>query len=382
MLDAARRRCRPLASALLCGLIAVLPAGCASDRSPGVGEEGRTLRVDDEAFAQIGFRRDWTGFPILSPGQRLREMRPTERVVLVQETGSIVTALDPATGGVRWQAEIAGPLTRFVSVLLAEYRGRPAVLVSSETEIYVLEVDTGNLIGRESLARIATTGPEIVGRTAVFGTARGEVIGHTLVIAARAWGFDMNGPIESGPVLFGGRVVAAAAQSGEVAFLDATSGTLYGRGRMHAGAVVPPAVGDNAVYFASTDQSLYAFDPTSGREIWRFRTSRPLRWEPAFYDGTVYAQTGDQGFVALDAATGRPRWTNDRISGGRLVGVTDGRLLVFNGREAFLLSPDNGGILSNANLGNVADLQMFPFEDGDLFAMGRAGGVAKLVERF
>jgi len=41
------------------------------------------LVVDDEAFAKIGFRRDWTGFPIMSPGGTIREFFAGPDIIIV-----------------------------------------------------------------------------------------------------------------------------------------------------------------------------------------------------------------------------------------------------------------------------------------------------------
>ncbi len=370
-----------LAVAGVCSL--GLLGGCAS---LGIGDRGgdaSTLSVDDEAFSELGFRREWSGFPTMTKNGRVREIYVDAGNVVVQETGSTVSFLEPSTGRLRWDHRLGSALTKFVSVYPYTWRGVPAVLVSSESDVHVLQADTGNLLARQNLAKVVSTGPVIVGDVAIYGTAGGEIMGHSFTTGARMWGYDLNGPIQAGPAYVHGAVVGVA-DSGQLVSVEATSGSLFGLGAIFDGASTAPVAGDMLFFIASLDQSVWAFDPGNpSRAIWRYQTSEPLRVQPVVHAGALLVSTSDRGLVSLDQRNGRVQWSNDEVR-GEVVGVHDGRLVVFNAEthEAFTLSPTSGIVYQRVSLPTVAGIRFDRFVDGNLYAWGEGGVVAKFVTRF
>jgi outer membrane protein assembly factor BamB len=76
-----------------------------------------------------------------------------------------------------------------------------------------------------------------------------------------------------------------------------------------------PALGDDTVYVASTDGSVYAVDE-NGRQRWRYDTGDPVRSSPVLGKDPrggriVYVGSSDGRLYALDAETGRRRWSYD-----------------------------------------------------------------------
>lgn len=370
----------PIATLTMLVLCLSLGACSSSNKAPA-REKPMTLVVDDEAFAKLGFRRDWTGFPIMSPGGTIRELYADSNHVIVQETGSTVSALQPGTGQLRWHDRLGSRLTKYVSLAPFVYLGTPAVLVTSESEILVHQADTGNLLARQPLAKVVNTGPVLVGNIAIFGTASGEIMGHAVVPGARVWGHDLVGPIEAGPTYIDG-VVAAVADSGQLATLDATTGALIGRGAMFDGAITAPVAGDQLLFVASLDQSVWAFDPFNpASPVWRFQTAAPLTVQPTAHAGVLYVSTSERGLVALEQATGRVLWENAEVR-GEVICLHDGSLLVFHKGEAFTVSLTTGVVLQRTRLPTIAGLKADQFVNGNLYAWGGAGGVAKFVRRF
>ena len=76
----------------------------------------------------------------------------------------------------------------------------------------------------------------------------------------------------------------------------------------------PLAVND-AVYFGSTDGSLYALNSGDGSLRWKFPTRGPVNSSPAFSNGVVYAGSVDGSFYAVDAKTGAAKWKHDNKMG-------------------------------------------------------------------
>jgi len=366
---------------LACSLCALLPA--CSTFGPDTGEQRQItpLVVDDAAFAELGLRRDWTGFPIVGDRQRIREVYADPQHVVVQETGSTVSALDPDTGALRWHDRMGSPLIKYISLRPYTYRGVDAILVSSESEILIHQADTGNLLARQSLAKVVNTGPVINGNLAIYGTASGEIMAHAILPGVRVWGHDLNGPIETGPTYIRG-AVAAVSDAGQLACVSADTGSLFGRGRMFDGTATDPVAGDQLLFVASLDQSVWAFDPFSpARPVWRFQTPAPLTIQPTAHAGVLYVTTEDRGLVALDQASGRVIWENPEVR-GQVIALQRDRLLVFHEGQAWTVSPTSGVIYNHATLPTVAGLTTDRFVDGSIFAWGSGGGVAKFRARF
>ena len=335
----------------------------------------RAFQINHDDWARLGYRLDWRGFAHVGPRQRVTHLTPYEDIVVVHESGSVLSVLEADTGAVRNANELATPLTRF----LGHVRDGSHVIVSSESELFAVDVTTGNLLDRKPLAKVASTRPVLAEGLIINGTPAGEASAYLLGAPVRAWEFGMGDPFDAGPVGVGD-AGGWGSRSGNVAFLDAASGSLLGRARIFAGCDATPASDGSTMFIASLDQSVYAFHARGGELAWRVRTARPLRQQPTHHQGVVYVGTDDRGLLALDAATGAERWAAPGVS-GTVIAVRAGRLLVYNGSEAFTLDPDTGDVIERAVLPGVAILRSDAFVDGNLYAVSAQGVVAKFVPR-
>jgi len=334
--------------------------------------------VDHDAFAEIGFRLDWRGFPAVTPGERIRTMNKLGDVLVVQESGSSVTAMEPETGEVRWANQLAGPLTLFVGT----ERVRDRLYVASEPELYVLALDTGALLERQTYEKVVSTRPIPVGRVLIFGTPSGEILAHLTANEVKYWGFDGDDAIEYSPVRIG-RAVAAVTRAGDVLFVNAENGSLLGRSEIFRGPGAPLGEGAEQLYVASLDRSLYAFTPEGAELRWRYRTDSPLRDQPVEHEGVVYVSVASQGLVALDAGTGDVRWRSTGVSGS-VIGIRGGRLTVWDPetRRAFSIEPGSGEVVGQAEFPGVRLMTQSPFLEGPLYLASDSGVVARFRPRF
>lgn len=77
-----------------------------------------------------------------------------------------------------------------------------------------------------------------------------------------------------------------------------------------------PALGEDAIYVASTDGSVYAVDK-NGKQRWRYDTGDPVRSSPVLgrdpsgRGQILYVGSSDGRLYALDAETGKRRWSYD-----------------------------------------------------------------------
>jgi len=376
---------RSLAMAgLLLGLALVWTlGGCAGFGGGGAGGRERkvSLDLDDAALAELGFRREWQGFPYVPSGGRLEEiMVDHDRgVVLARESGSAVSALDDDSGRQRWRSRLATRLTRFVSIKAGVHRGRDTAIVSSEADIFLLDLDTGNLVGRQTYEKVVNSGPVLLGGGRLaYGTASGEVLIHDLNVSNKLWGHDLPGSIDQAPVLVNGAIGAVASQ-GHVVFLDQLTGALWSNFKIFGGTETRPIATDSGLMVvASVDQSLWAFDPRAGRIAWRVRTPSALTAQPSYHAGTVYCTIPDRGLTAFDASNGEELWNNQELT-GTVIGINSQRLLVWDGSSLATVSPSNGSLQNRAELPTVRHATTDRFEDGNLYLADNAGSIAKLI---
>ncbi|MFG0260230.1 MAG: PQQ-binding-like beta-propeller repeat protein [Phycisphaerales bacterium JB041] len=390
-------RCAGLAAAALClslGLSAGL-LGCGGSRpgtstgpsvSPSTAKARNTsasklierrraeFKIDHDVYADLGYRLDWRGFPVVQAGERIDFLDVYNDIIVAHESGATISALEASNGALRNSGQVANPLTRFVGNLRVD----DDIVVSSDNEIFVFSTATGALTSRSKLSRVVTTHPVYFGGQVVYGTAIGHVYARQVRRPIDAWAFDLGSPIDTDPVLVGS-TVAAVSRNGDIAMLDATTGLLVGKAKIYGGCDAAPVAGDAAVFFASLDQSIYAFE-LDGTLRWRIRTEQPLRVTPTYHNGVLYVPTSDKGLRAVDAITGAELWAQNQVA-GRVVGVRQGRLVTWNGRVAKLLDPASGDVVASHELPGVATLRPDRFEDGNLYVVSDGGIIAKFQPR-
>lgn len=373
------------ASALACLALTVLP-GCATqdpDRAEPYEFQPEAFRPLAESFEKLGYRWDWSGFPAPAEGQRIQFVQAWPDAVVTQDTGTKVTVIEPGSGRVRWSGEVASRLTRFVGLSRSPQGRGDRLICSSESEVFVLDLQTGNVVSRQRYEMVVNTPPLLIADVGVYGTPNGELLAHRFANGARAWAYQAEGPVEFPPILAGG-IIAGVTQAGQVSLIDASSGTLAGRARMYGGSAGTLATDGSLVFVASLDQSLYAFAP-SGQRVWQHRTSQPLAYAPACVGARVFCHTADQGFTCFEAGTGRILWSNPAVR-GTLIGTRKGvagadDLLVWDGATLFLLEPDRGATVTSAALTGIRKIVFDRFDNGVMYAVNRAGVVGRFIPK-
>lgn len=369
-----------LGAAMALASVTVMSCSSGSGRLLDPQRRAAAVPVEDDAYAALGYRLEWRGFPRMTPGGQVRFFSVLGNIIGVQESSSMISLMDATSGATRWSDQLANPLTKFVGITRDENR----MISSSETEAFFLAVDTGTLVDKHRLAKVVTTRPLMAGGVMVYGTASGEVMGVLRDRGFKLWGNALSGSIEAPPV-FVGEYGAAVSQTGDVLFFDPRTGSGVSRNRIAAGVVSPGgalASSDTTLFVASIDQSLYAFDARSGSQLWRKRTDTPIRSVPVHHDGRVYLDTPGQGMTAYDASTGAELWSTAEAR-GKIVAVRNGRLIAWDppSESAVTLDPATGEIYDRARLRGAAFLETDAFVDGNLFTASLNGVVSKFVPR-
>lgn len=336
----------------------------------------RTATGTYEAYSELGYRLEWSGFPTIGPGERLKYLDVFDDIVVAQDSSSIISVLEYKNGQTRWVDQAAGKLTR----MLGNLRDGNRLISSSETNALFYDVDTGNLEDNQRLDVVGNAKPLKAGPILIYGTANGQILGHLVLNGYRLWGNNLYSPIEVDPVFVAG-TAALVSRTGDVIFVDPSRGSSTGRARMYDGPGAPVAVSEDLLFVASLDHSLYAISPQGGQVVWRLRTEHPLRSRPVHHDGVVYCHIPDEGLVALEATSGTRKWAAKEVK-GYAIGMRAGRLLVWNAPEVVALDPRSGDVVTSVKLEEADFAFTDGFVDGTLMTANRRGTVEKWVPKF
>jgi outer membrane protein assembly factor BamB len=290
----------------------------------------------------------------------------------------VLTVLEARSGERRWSDPVATTLTKFVGTI----RDGKRLIVSSQSQAFFYDVETGALQDKQKLAHVVGTRPVQVGPILVYGCTNGQVLGHLLLNGFKQWGSFLNGAIETDPVAMGDTgLVGIVSSAGDVLILNAAAGgQAQGRSSMYAGTDVPLAASDVMLFVASKDHSLYGFSAEGAGQIWRKRTDAPLKFAPMFFDGKVYCDMGDAGLTCFEAVTGKEVWSDKNVH-GTVVAMHNKRLLAWDGATATLVDPADGARVDSANLQNVSIIKTDKFVDGNVYLAAPMGVVTKLVPK-
>lgn len=364
------------AAAGLCTL-----GGCASKGPEYVSplDRAKAFEPEREAYAKLGYRHEWTGFPTMTAGGRVKFFDVLGDVVVVQESASVLSVLEANNGSSRWSDQVANPLTKFVGNIRDDKR----IICCSESEAYFFDIETGAIVDKKHLDKVVNTRPVIVNNNLIFGTSLGEIFGQLKSVGFRTWGNTVNGSIQTNPAILG-TTLGFVSSTGEVIMLDGATGIGRMRTKIFTGTEVDPAASDTTMFVASLDHSLYAFAPSSPTPVWRQRTDTPLRHQPAYHNGAVYCAIDGTGLVAFDArgenGNAKQLWTAPGVIGS-VIGVRKGRLVVWTGSDAVLIDPADGAVVDRVRLSRVGMLKTDTFVDGNLYAVSQDGVVVKLVPK-
>ena len=346
---------------------------------------GLTIHHDD--WSRLGYRWDWAVMPEIGAGGTIERLMPGDDLVIVQDSSSRVNALETGTGRIRWALTVANSLTKFVSV---DRRG-DLLLASTRPTLFVLDINSGNLLARQPLDKVVSTRPVILGGTAMYGTPTGWILAHTwgdrnnrlhpppLDRGIKDWAYAFEGAVEGDPVLIGD-TLGVVTQDGDVSFLDFRTASRVGRARIAGGVSHEPVADDERMYIASLDQSVYAIAPQGGEQIWRKRTAAPIASQPTIHQDVLYVVLPELGLTALDAFTGEELWNNPVVSGA-VIGTRRGELIVSDVDRVWMLDDSSGDIIHEATLPGVVSLTAAGFEDGPIYAVAESGGILRFIPR-
>ncbi len=349
------------------------PGGAPVQEHRTTASGGITIVHDD--WRQIGYRWDWTGYPNLAGREGVKFVDAYNDLLVVQGQDNSLTIIDAKTGRNRWSDRPANPLVEFVGVA----REGNNIFVCSQTEVFIMDVNTGNWSARQPMSQVVNTPPLRYGQTLIFGTPTGELFSHRTDFGVTAWRYDIGGPIEADPVWVQS-TVGAVAQDGSVAFLTPDTAVAVSTARVGGRTRTNPVTDGTMMFVACMDQSVYAFSPENQRHVWRYRTNEELTIQPTYNSGVLYVTVPGTGLVALDAMRGSENWIGPD-AGGVVVGTRSGSLIVWDGLEIKAVEPSNGDVLVSFRVPGVARVETDAFDDGNLYLVTDQNAVIRFAPR-
>ncbi len=325
-----------------------------------------------DAFSALGYRPEWVGYPVMPRGRKVNFFDAFDDIVIVQESGNVLTVMDAATGSNRWSLNPSTKLTKFVGSIR---RPDGDILCSSESEVFILDPVTGVIKQRQHLAKIVNTRPAIVADILVYGCPSAEVLAHSLTSGYKRWAYAVDGPITAPPVRVGDHV-SVVSQRGEMVVLETRQGAAVGRGQLFGGLANSPVSEGGKVFFAGLDQSVWAYDQYGHEPTWRVRLDQPLRDQPFVLNDRLYISIPGEGLACMDTSNGKRLWTTKGLQGS-VVAKRGERLIFWGGHEAMAIDPLRGDVTERITLTGVDRLAADKPVDGNLYAYSLKGEVQK-----
>ncbi len=333
--------------------------------------------IDHDAWHELGYRWEWTGFPLMSKGAGLTDAVTFDDAIITTASDTTVTCLESSTGKVRWAKQLDRPTTQ----LFEPVRVGNTLYITTDTELHELNIKNGNTLDRDNVRAIINTRPLILGNLAIFGTTRNEIFAFETTNDFLLWSYTFDGDIESPAIKVNDEIIAMVSAGGDIRVLEARSGDSILKSNIAGGTYNDMLVDNGNLFIASNDQSLYSFSLEDGSRQWRKRTSKPLTVQPTLHDGVLFASTADQGLSAFDADSGKMLWNNNDIAGW-VVSIANGdELIVWTGSSLAAVDKDSGDVITSANLKGAAGVRADEFIDGNIYVISPSGALAKFTLR-
>jgi outer membrane protein assembly factor BamB len=301
----------------------------------------------------------------------------------------VVTAYQAETGKIRWQQELAVPVSGAMG-----YGSNLALLGTHEGEVIALHYDSGKLAWRTRVSSEVLAPPVATSGIVVVQTVDGSVYGIASEDGKQLWRFQRTVPAlslrgTSGPSIQAGMVVTGFA-NGTIAGLDIKTGEVRWdavvarpSGRTELERLVDvdgtPVIAGFRMFAASYQGRLIALDLRNGRILWGRKAST---YVPVAADRqNIYVVDAEGAVFALDQATGAERWRQTGLRARFVSAPTliDQYIAVgdFDGK-LHLLMRSNGNFAARTDIDSSAIIAR-PVSRGDrLFVSDQSGKLVAL----
>jgi outer membrane protein assembly factor BamB len=277
-------------------------------------------------------------------------------VIYAANTSGIIFGFDPATGTIRSQFQVGGPVATTPAIADGTmYFG------SDDHNFYAVDLATGSTKWSLPTGGPTDSGPAVSDGTVYFGLD--YLYALDAATGTVKWKFYLDpATIMAAPVLNNG-VVYIGSQNDTLYALDAATGSVKWRARAdNTLAQSTPTISNGILYVGAESGSLFAFDAITGTQQWTALPGASVYDQPFVYNKTVYVTADDGNLYAVNAQTGATVWSIPMYANGSGAIVANGVLYVGAGgsRYFYAIDPTNGKILWRFNTGNAIVLSRRP----------------------
>lgn len=335
--------------------------------------EGRGYMFTFEDARALGYDVAWQSSVARTFFGNSRMVIPGDDYVLTSEDGkNVITAITSRDGDPVWRTPIGDPLERLMGMV----RVGNDVVVSTQSDIYILDVATGRITSSQHFGRenISSTMPLIYGREAIYGSDDGRLVYHSLTAGIARGAYRLGAGIEMTPIWIGGSSVVVITRTGRIHMIDVATNSRHWEKGILDPVEATPAVSDSGLFVSGLDQSIWAFRLADGQQMWRRRFEYPLRDDPKIVDERLYQAVPNQGFAALDLRTGEIIWQNEAVKGGTVITRRDDDLIVWGkdagsdsyGSTFYRIDAASGDIIAEVHSDWISFATASSMEEGDI----------------
>jgi outer membrane protein assembly factor BamB len=192
--------------------------------------------------------------------------------------------------------------------------------------------------------RVVTTGNALLQRELIFEVERG------FDEPTRKWAVNLDGPIQSTPILYESFVIVSALD-GKVYALNRENGRRRWVFPTRGTFLASPVREGETIYLGGTDGFFYALDAKTGRQRWRYEAGSPIQATAAVAQGVVCFGINGK-IIGLDAHKGTPLWSVPTEGHFQSRAATDGATFYLGGWDnaVYALDAQTGTLRWKATL--------------------------------
>ncbi len=345
--------------------------------------------IEPAALRQAEYSTFWEAQLPLRAGDGATGIYLLDDNLYVATTEGEVLAVHPGAGLLRWARRVTQrTFTVFPPTHMVNDTGTGPVVFATTTMLTVLDRYSGDLLA-SAPPRFAV-GSGAAGYVVRSGDEEEEVLLYRLIVGSsdshvyavqwklpteprmfNLWKAAAGGPVRATPVFADPDHVYCASMGGHV--YCCTAATKIQRWEFRAERAIAGNIelGDDALYVASADRSLYKLDRFSGVLRWRRRLPDLLETGPTLLGDAVYQYCPGTGLHAVDANYGDVLWT---LPEGRHAVARTGDCVVVSlaGDRLATVNAKTGTVMAELHLASAAHVAVNR-QDGAVYAITPRG---------
>ena len=324
----------------------------------------RVQLIDEETAKDMRLQSAWQQrTPAISSGRIEQVVVAGEDIVVIGQN-NVMTVFNASSGKEAWHEAPVPPREKIFGIDRFDLDQEDLLLVTTDTDLYIVGADTGLTVTRQNLAQIPATSVLKVGSDLIYGTARGRVVWHNIPVGYELKANGLESQIAGAPAQLNGQT-SAVSVNGKVGLFDSTTARRIWTRQINAGFNYGPVMTDRAIYASDTGQRVMCFDINTGQTLWNYFSEYPFTAAPQVLDDRIVQEVGEGGTICLEtiptagSRNGKLLWHNPDLK-GKVVTVLDDGLVVWvpSVRTLNIVDPKNGSIKKAFELPSVEHVQV------------------------